>query len=71
VVCDGKTGLLAPPGDAAALAALARGLLLDPEARRAMGERAHAWVCSERGLETAARRLDQALTKAVAHAGAH
>lgn len=71
VVCDGETGLLAPPGDPAALAALARCLLLDPARRHAMGQRASAWVRSERSLETAARRLDQALTRVVAHTGAH
>ena len=71
VVCHGDTGLLAPPGDPPALAMLARQLLLDPERRRAMGLRAQAWVGSERSLETAARRLDHALARIVAHASAH
>jgi glycosyltransferase involved in cell wall biosynthesis len=71
VVCDGQTGLLVPPHDPQALAATARTLLLDPERRRAMGERSQAWVAGERSLETAAARLDRALAGVVARAGAH
>ena len=71
VVCDGQTGLLVPPHDPQALAATARALLLDPERRRAMGERSQAWVAGERSLETAAARLDRALAGVVARAGAH
>ena len=42
---DGATGLLVPPGDAAALgAALDRVLAMPPEARAALGARARAAV---------------------------
>lgn len=71
VVCDGQTGLLVPPQDPQALAAAARALLLDPERRRAMGERAQAWVAGERSLETAAARLVEALARVTARAGVH
>jgi hypothetical protein len=46
-------------------------LLLDPERRRAMGERAQAWVAGERSLETAAARLDEALVRVAARTGTH
>lgn len=71
VVCDGETGLLAPPGDPPALAALVRRLLLDPGERHAMGRCAQAWVGRQRSLEHAAEQLDAALAGAVAHKGAH
>jgi glycosyltransferase involved in cell wall biosynthesis len=38
IVDDGATGLLVPPGDAAALARAVSALLADPAARRALGE---------------------------------
>ncbi len=40
IVVDGETGLLVPPGDAAALAAAALALLRDPARRQRMGEAA-------------------------------
>ena len=42
IVRDGETGLLVPPGDAAALARALRSLADDPERRRVMGELAAA-----------------------------
>lgn len=69
VVRDGQTALLAAPHDARALAAMARALLLDPERRCAMGAQAQGWVASERSLEVAAARLDEALAKIVVRAG--
>ena len=39
IVDDGVTGLLTPPGDAAALAAALRRLLVEPELARRLGER--------------------------------
>ncbi|HEX9395474.1 MAG TPA: glycosyltransferase family 4 protein [Burkholderiales bacterium] len=61
VVMDGRTGLLAPPGDPAALARHVRALLLDEERRRALGANAAQFVYAERGLDAAARRLGNAL----------
>ncbi len=60
VVCDGHTGLLAPPGDAAELAKLARELINDPVQRTEMGQAAAHFVFSERSTWEAARRLNQA-----------
>jgi len=57
VVIDGRTGLLAPPGDEAELAARVRDLLLDPARRRQLGAQAAAFAAAERGLEAAAERL--------------
>lgn len=48
VVAEGETGLIVPPGDAAALAAALDRLLSDPGLRRALGER---------GAEEARRRF--------------
>jgi glycosyltransferase involved in cell wall biosynthesis len=47
VVQDGRTGLLAPPGDIAALAARVVELLDDDDARQKMGESARE-ICTER-----------------------
>ena len=57
VVREGRTGLLAPGGDHAAMAACVRELLGSPTKRRAMGQAAAAFVASERSLEQAARQL--------------
>lgn len=57
LVADGVTGLLAPPGDAPALAeAMAR--LRDPDLRAALGERARAKVRAEFNIRDSARRLE-------------
>jgi glycosyltransferase involved in cell wall biosynthesis len=63
VVVDGRTGLLAPANDSAALARLARELLLDPGRRTEMGHAARQFVAGERSLKAAAQRLDQALAR--------
>jgi glycosyltransferase involved in cell wall biosynthesis len=60
VVCDGRTGLLAVPGNAAGLADLARELLVDPARRKAMGQAAAQFVFGERSTWEAARRLNLA-----------
>ena len=44
MVVDGETGILAPPGDAGALATAIERLLEDPETARSMGERARARI---------------------------
>jgi glycosyltransferase involved in cell wall biosynthesis len=60
---DGRTGLLAPPGDEAALAQLARTLLSDAPRRIAMGHAAAAFASGERSIEAAAARLGTALAR--------
>lgn len=61
VVLDGRTGLLAAPGDEAGLAALVRGLLLDRPRREAMGRAAAAFAAGERSVDAAAHRLGELL----------
>ena len=69
VVQDGRTGLLAPPGDEVAFAAGIRDLLTDPARRVAMGTAAARFVAEERGVGVAARRLADALARVRARAG--
>jgi glycosyltransferase involved in cell wall biosynthesis len=57
IVTPGMTGVLVPPGDAAAFAAAVRRLILDPAARGAMGEAARQKVRHEHDLPVAAGRL--------------
>ncbi len=64
VVLDGRTGLLAAPGDDAGLAALARSLLIDQPRREALGRAAAAFASGERSVEAAARQLNELLPKA-------
>jgi glycosyltransferase involved in cell wall biosynthesis len=66
VVVDGETGILVKDSDFEALARALRGLLVDPERRRALGRGAAAFVLRERSLEMAAGRLSQALHKIAA-----
>jgi glycosyltransferase involved in cell wall biosynthesis len=61
VVIDGKSGLLAPPGDTQALAALVRELLESPARRRQMGDFAATRVARERDVGVAAARLTSLL----------
>lgn len=63
VVCDGVTGLLAPPGDVLALAGCARRLLQDATLRARMGAAAAHFVATERGTADAARILQEALAQ--------
>jgi glycosyltransferase involved in cell wall biosynthesis len=64
VVLEGRTGLLAAPGDEAGLAALVRSLLLDPRRRESLGLAAAAFAAGERSVEAAARRLGDLLPRA-------
>lgn len=64
VVQDGRTGLLAAPGDEAGLAAHVRRLLQDAPLRETMGRAASAFAAGERSVEAAARRLGELLPKA-------
>ncbi len=57
VVAPGVSGLLVPPGDAAAFAAAARGLIVDHGRRAAFAAAARRRVLAEHDLPPAARRL--------------
>ena len=61
IVVPGETGLLVPPGDVASFAAAVRRLILDGEARAAMGAAARAKVEREHDLPVAAVRLAAAI----------
>jgi glycosyltransferase involved in cell wall biosynthesis len=61
IVAGGVTGLLVPPGDAAAFAAAVRRLLVDHQARAAMGRAARDRVLREHDLPAAAARLAAAI----------
>ena len=63
VVEHGRTGLLAPPGDEAALGRLVRELLLDPGKRARLGEAASAFVANERSQDAASARLRDLLAR--------
>jgi glycosyltransferase involved in cell wall biosynthesis len=65
IIASGKTGLLVPPGDAAAFAAAVRRLILDDEMRAAMGAAARAKVEREHDLPAAAARLAAVLADIV------
>ena len=71
VVEDGRTGLLAPPGDEAALAGLVRSLLSDAPRRAAMGRAAASFACGERSIAAAAARLGPALARLAPCTEAH
>jgi glycosyltransferase involved in cell wall biosynthesis len=65
IVAGERTGLLTPPGDAAALAAAVRALLGDPARRQRMGETAKELIAEDHDIGAAARILDGALHDAV------
>lgn len=56
-VADGQTGLLHPPGDAAAIAAAIACLLVDPDGRQAMGVQARKRVLADFSAEIISREL--------------
>ena len=60
VIVHGRTGLLVPPGDAEALAATLRDLLLDPKRGRALGAAARREVESRYTTERAIDRIEAA-----------
>jgi glycosyltransferase involved in cell wall biosynthesis len=57
VVVDGETGLLAPPGDADALAACIQRLAGDPQLRRRLGDAGRSRALSHFTLDRQAARL--------------
>ena len=57
VIEDGVTGVLTPPGDAAALVAALEPLMRDPASRTAMGARARARVLARFSLDAEASRI--------------
>jgi len=56
LVRDGDTGVTFPAGDVAGLAGACLRLLEDPALRRALGQRAHAWVLEHRQWATLVAR---------------
>lgn len=56
LVRDGETGIAFPAGDAGGLADACLRLLEDPALRRALGQRAHAWVLEHRQWPTLVAR---------------
>ncbi|MGH7029982.1 MAG: glycosyltransferase family 4 protein [Stellaceae bacterium] len=61
IVASGATGLLVPPGDAAAFAAAARRLILDHDLRARLAAAARRRVLDEHDLPAASRRLGAAI----------
>jgi glycosyltransferase involved in cell wall biosynthesis len=61
VVVDGRTGVLVPYGDDAALGDAVRRLLDDEPQRRALGAQAARFVAAERSIAAAAKALSRAL----------
>jgi glycosyltransferase involved in cell wall biosynthesis len=61
VVLDGRTGILVPYGDEAALAGAIRELLTKADRRTSLGREAAKYVAHERSLEAAAATIGSAL----------
>ena len=67
VVAAGRTGILVPPGDAAAFAAAVRHLLQRRRsARQRMGREAARYARERHGLPAAAARIDALLRRVIA-----
>ena len=66
VVENGRTALVVPERDSAALAAAATRILADPEGGRRMGEAARALVQARFGWPRVAERFDAAYDRALA-----
>ena len=71
IVEHDHTGLLAPPGDEAALASLVRELLVDAGKRARLRDAAAAFVASERSIIAAAASLRELFARIPALAGVH
>jgi len=63
VVEHGRTGLLAPAGDARAMAVLVRELLLDEAKRKRMSAAAVAFAAGERSIDSTAAHLGRLLAR--------
>jgi mannosyltransferase len=57
VVIDGRTGILVPPGDVEALVAALEPLMGDPDAAKAMGQRARDRAVDDFGIDSEARAI--------------
>lgn len=68
LVADGRTGLLVPAGDAAALAEAVRALRADPPRARALGAAACAWVRTRYTWDAAAAACEAAYDEALRRA---
>ncbi len=68
-VDDGRTGLLVPAGDAAAMAAAMRALAEDPARRRAMGEAAARKVQQMHGANDAVARHEEIYARLLGRTG--
>ena len=69
IVADGKTGLLVPPRDAAAIAKAVIDLAGDAERRARMGEAGRAFVVPDYSLETMVRQIESLYKKLAAEKG--
>jgi colanic acid/amylovoran biosynthesis glycosyltransferase len=63
---DGRTGLLVPPGDVAALTAVLRRLADQPQAARTMGAEARRVALEKFDAVAQSRRLEQILCDVIA-----
>jgi glycosyltransferase involved in cell wall biosynthesis len=59
LVVEGETGLLVPPGDAAALATALKRLLTNPDLRRRMGQAGHQRITTHFRLEDKVREQEE------------
>ena len=69
VVTDGVDGLLAPPGDSAALADAIIELLRDPDLRRRLGEAGRRTVADRFSIDAQVRRVQAVYDEELARAG--
>lgn len=69
VVIDGDSGLVVPPGDAAAIARAVEQILADPVRARSFGERAERRVRESFSLEAMLRSFDELYTSELSRAG--
>ena len=61
----GRTGVLVPPRDAAALADALAALMADEPRRRAMGEAGHAYALAHFGIEAMLDKMEAVFREAI------